>query len=91
MTLEERIKSEEVMLSMAKRTQRENYLKDFEQMYAKSVDYYERLVNDLKCLNEIAHIFLEHRAFGEYPSSADDMWEETIRVLDKYKIEIEGE
>lgn len=48
-------------------------------------------INAMKCLNEIAHIFLEHRAFGEYPSSADDMWEETIRVLDKYKIEIGDE
>lgn len=49
---------------------------------------HEQLADWLECLNEIAHIFLEHRGFGEYPSSADDMWEETIRVLDKYKIQL---
>lgn len=54
-------------------------------------EYHEQVANYLECLNEIAHIFLEHRAWGEYPSSADDMWEETIRVLDKYKIEIQEE
>lgn len=49
---------------------------------------HEQLAEWLECFNEIAHIFLEHRNFGEYPSSVDDMWEETIRALDRHKIQL---
>ena len=82
----EHAKEEYLMLQDSNWTDIETYEKRLNNC-ANFAEYHEQIAKWLECLNEIAHIYLEHRAWGEYPSSADDMWKETIRVFDKYKIE----
>lgn len=91
MTVEEHIASEGAFLALAKHNQKMNYLKEFEENMSNTVNYYTSLVNNLKCLNEIAKLYIEHRAFGEYPTTKEEYADETMKILDKYKIEIGGE
>lgn len=45
-------------------------------------------INSMKCLDEIATLYIKHRTFGEYPTTKEEYADETIKILDKYKIEI---
>lgn len=46
-------------------------------------------INAMKCLQEIATLYIEHRTFGEYPTTKEEYADETMKILDKYKIEIQ--
>lgn len=51
---------------------------------------HEQLAKWLECLNEIATLYIEHRPFGEYPTIKEEYADETMKILDKYKIKVEG-
>lgn len=43
---------------------------------------------EIKCLNEIARLYIEHRKFGEYPTTKEEYADETMKILYKYKIKV---
>lgn len=53
--------------------------------------FFELLPDYLKCINEIATLYTKRRAFGEYPTSKEEYADETLKILEKYKIEIGDE
>ena len=44
----------------------------------------------LKCLNEIATLYIEHRAFGSYPTTKEEYADETMKILEKYNVKVGG-
>ena len=54
--------------------------------YLEYAENHKQVAEWLECFNEIVTLYIEHRQFNSYPTTKEEYADETMKILDKYKI-----